>query len=552
MVPVWAAVVLAVGYGPLTDLAFPDADLWPLIVPGIAVLLVALRGRGFWGGMGLGTLAGASFYLIHIQWATLFLGVVPWAALSILEALFVGVGSGLIALAYRVVPRHWPGSAGRMLLLPAIVAGLWIARESVSGAWPYGGFAWGRVALSQSESPLAPLVAWVGLDGLGFLLVFLTAALVEAAVGGARLTVGAPFPATRVPRVPFPDRPADAVEPVRSRSTPGRLWRVLVPAITVVALTAWPAWNVAEAGSLRVGAVQGNGPAGYFDRAEQGEVRDAQFEATLPLIGEDLDLVVWPEASAELDPRRDATTEAMLGYLSSSIGAPLLVGAITERDGELFNSSLLVESDDEGTGVSAQYDKHRPVPFGEYVPDRAFWEPFAPELIGLIQREYTPGTGSAALRIGQLTAAVSICFDIVDDALTRDAVRDGASVIIAQTNNADFGETDENQQQLAIARMRAIETGRSLLNLSTVGTSQAIGPDGTTIAALPAYTATQMAVDLPLSRSTTPAIVIGPAVSTLVTVGGLSALAAAVVVAARRRGDVLRGDRPPAVGGGAA
>ena len=50
-----------------------------------------------------------------------------------------------------------------------------------------------------------------------------------------------------------------------------------------------------------------------------------------------------------------------------------------------------------------------------------------------------------------------------------------------QTNNADFRDTDENLQQLAFARMRAIETGRSVVNLSTVGTSQVIAPDGTTI-----------------------------------------------------------------------
>ena len=64
--------------------------------------------------------------------------------------------------------------------------------------------------------------------------------------------------------------------------------------------------------------------------------------------------------------------------------------------------------------------------------------------------------------------------------------RDGAEVYMFQTNNADFRGTDENLQQLAFARMRAIETGRAVVNLSTVGTSQVIAPDGTTIDGLPA------------------------------------------------------------------
>ena len=32
----------------------------------------------------------------------------------------------------------------------------------------------------------------------------------------------------------------------------------------------------------------------------------------------------------------------------------------------------------------------------------------------------------------------------------------GANVILAPTNDADFGRTDESAQQLAIARLRAI------------------------------------------------------------------------------------------------
>ena len=58
-----------------------------------------------------------------------------------------------------------------------------------------------------------------------------------------------------------------------------------------------------------------------------------------------------------------------------------------------------------------------------------------------------------------MLAGIAICFDIVDDQLmTRDAWSEGAQVIFAQTNNADFGRTDESVQQLAIARIRAIET----------------------------------------------------------------------------------------------
>src|SRR5690606_19636953 len=111
-----------------------------------------------------------------------------------------------------------------------------------------------------------------------------------------------------------------------------------------------------------------------------------------------------------------------------------------------------------------------------YVPNREFWSLFAPELIGLIQRDYTPGTRDAVFDVGEATVSVNICFDIVDDRLIRGSVHDGAQAIFAQTNNADFGRSDETVQQLAIARIRAIETGRTVVNISTVGVSAVILP----------------------------------------------------------------------------
>ncbi len=56
------------------------------------------------------------------------------------------------------------------------------------------------------------------------------------------------------------------------------------------------------------------------------------------------------------------------------------------------------------------------------------------------------------------------------------APKTGAQLYLLQSNNGDFRGTDENLQQAAFARMRAIETGRSVVNVSTTGTSQAFAP----------------------------------------------------------------------------
>jgi apolipoprotein N-acyltransferase len=175
------------------------------------------------------------------------------------------------------------------------------------------------------------------------------------------------------------------------------------------------------------------------------------------------------------------------------------------------------------------------VPFGEYVPDRAVWRTFAPDLIDLIQREYTPGTTDNVFNINGTLVGVNICFDIVDDQILTESVDEGARVILASSNTADFGHTDESAQQLAIARIRAIELGRSVVNISTVGLSAIIAPDGSITQSLPWFTAASMVGNVPLSSTVTPAVFAGRQIEWLVSGFGLAALILGGLVSRTRR-----------------
>ncbi|TBN56599.1 apolipoprotein N-acyltransferase [Glaciihabitans arcticus] len=506
LLPLWGAILVALGAGPVLDDGFPDGNLWPLTLVGIALVLVTLVGRSAWGSLLVGLVGGLSFYLVHIEWAALFLGLVPMTALATLESLFFSVGALLITLAYRWLPLLWSGAAGRLGMLPLAIAGLWTAREAIASVWPYGGFAWGRVSLSQSQSPLADLFSWVGVSGVSFLMVWVVALAVEA--------------------VRFGDAP--------------RLLRctLAVGAASLVLIV--PVLPPATDGTLRVLAVQGNGKAGYFDERQQGDLLQAQLDATAPFIGEDVDVVVWPESGTDIDPLRSAAVARALDQVSESFDAPLVTGVIQARGEQIFNSSVVWNA---GEGIGDTYDKRHPVPFGEYVPDRAFWRPFAPDLIDLIGRDYTPGTSDAVVDLGGVIAGLNICFDIVDDQLMTETVRDGAQLVFAQSNNADFGAvragvqyfTDESVQQLAIARIRALELGRSVVVISTVGTSEIIGPDGVTLDSLPIYTPGGMVTEVPLSSAVTPAVALGRGIEWLVSGFGLAALLVAGAASRRRR-----------------
>lgn len=497
LVPTWAGFVVAAASGPVTDAGFPDRGIWPLTFVGIALVLISLVGRSAPGALAVGFVAGCSFYFTHISWAALFLGPLPMSALSVLESLFVSAGAATLALAYRWIPRVWPGALGRLGLLPVVIGGLWTAREAWSAVWPYGGFSWGRMAMSQSAGPFAPLFAWFGISGVTFVMVGLVALGVEAVRMG---TIPAPL-------------------------------RAIVAVAALSAVLVIPPWRVITDGSLRVIAVQGNGKAGYFDRREDGDLLKAQLDATFPLIGTPTDVVLWPEGATDRSPLTDSYTAGAFDYISKQFDAPLVGWAVTERDGLTYNTEMLWVA---GRGAVDLYDKKHPVPFGEYVPDRRFWEPFAPDLIGLIAREYTPGRTDNVFDVNGVTVGVNICFDIVDDQILTESVDQGARAIFASSNNADFGHTDESAQQLAIARIRAIELGRSVVNISTVGRSAVIAPDGRILDQLPWYTAGAMVQDVPLSSQLTPAVVIGRQLEWLVS--GFS-LAAVIIgaLALRRR-----------------
>lgn len=495
----WQAVIVATVGGVLNALAFPGAGWWPLIFIGTPLILLSLVGRHVWGSLLVGVVAGFAFWGTLIFWITVYLGPIPWLALAGLESMFFALGCALVALAWRWGDQAFHTPWGRLGFMPLVIAGLWTLREFVTSNWPYGGFSWGRLAFSQSESPFGELVAWVGVSGLSFLLAWVGALVVQVA---------------------------------RERTAAHRTIRGLLPVTLLALLVAVPAFPVVQSGTLRVAAVQGNADAGLFAQYTPGQNLEDHLAATEPLYGQDVDLVVWPENASDLNPLTNPQAAAALDQVTKRMNAPLITGTITSEGEKTFNSLLLWEN---GEGAVDQYDKIHPVPFAEYIPDRDFWYPLAPDLLSLIPRDYTIGARDNLFNINGVMAGVAICFDIVDDGLVRQMIAGGADIIIAPTNNADFGRTDESVQQLAIARMRAIETGRSLVNISTVGTSAIIAPDGSAIDRLPTFEPGSMVQTVPLSQTTTLATVAGQGIELAVSTLGLLGLIVSMLHARRRR-----------------
>lgn len=455
--------------------AFPTEGVWivALLIPGL--LFLATRGLGFWGGAALGFVAGQIYYITHIEWLALYLGPVPLIALSTLMSSFFAVGVGVTSWLYR---RLKPKGFG-LVTFAFAAASIWTLREWIGSNFPYGGFPWSRLGMTQADGWFAKYAWWGGISLISFAMVLIS------------MLVALMF-------IEFRKRKPEKLVPMAAIA----IGVAIVPLVTPIGM------GTQQAGEIRIAAVQGNALAGLFSNQERGAILQNHLDASYASIPEsaDLDLIVWPENASDVSPLDSPDARAEIEKLVATYDAPISFGTITRRGEDVFNSTIFWEPE---LGPTDFYDKKRPVPFAEYVPDRPFWRSLAPDLIDLVPRGYSFGSRDGIFASDKFTVGSLICFEIAADDIPRGLAIEGAQVILSQTNNADFGYSDETFQQAAIARLRAIETGRAVVNISTVGLSAIYLPDGSVLDELTWYTPDAMVQNVPLIKGTTPATGIG-------------------------------------------
>jgi apolipoprotein N-acyltransferase len=463
-----------VAAGLMTETAFPGKSWWPMAYLGVGLLMVALRRDSARWGFVVGLTWGLAFFGPHLWWADGAVGQpIGWVALSVMEAVAVGLFGAVWVWARRApLVRRW------VWLQVVAFAVLWVAVEQLRGRVPFGGFPWGRLAFSQTDAPLLSLAPVGG----------------TTLVSGAVALVGALL--------------ATALAHLDRRRVAGAA--VLVAAAVTVAPALVPLATRAEAGTLRVGAVQGDVPTRGAEAMSQARaVAQNHSDGTTALLDRvepgDLDLVLWPESASDVDPRTDDEVARVVDGAAEAIGAPILLGTQRFFPDVRYNDYILWQP---GEGSAAAYTKQHPVPFGEYIPYRDVFRSIT-SAVDLVGRDMAAGTEMALLpvpveRLGRtVPLTTAICFEVVYDDLVRESVLAGGELIVIPTNNASFGLTQESTQQLAMSRFRAVEHGRAVVQISTVGVSGIIAPDGAVLDRTGLFTAEQMVEELPLRTSLT-------------------------------------------------
>lgn len=419
--------VLAVLAGLTIAASVPPWGWWPLAFVGVALWDRALadaswlaRGRRSW-------LVGVAWLLPSMLWM--------WDLTAPGYLLAVVAFATYFAIASALVP---PAAPARWIGLPAAIVLAEVARWRV----PFGGVPLSTLAMSQAAAPVGQTAR------LG------TAIVVSGvvAVGGVAL----------------------------SAAVTRRWWATAVGAGVIVGLTLVA--SVAPRGSdtapLTFALVQGGGP--QRTRAattDEREVFERHLDAS-DVIATPVDVVVWPENVVAVEGPLTETVEGdELAELARRLDATLVVGATEGIDRQAFRNASIVYSP--AGEVIARYDKVRRVPFGEYVPLRGIVERLAGEGSGLSARDAVAGEGPAVVDTPAGRLAVVISWEVFFTDRVRDGVLAGGEVLLNPTNGSSYWLTQVQSQQLASSQLRAIESGRWVLQAAPTGFSAVVDPDGT-------------------------------------------------------------------------
>lgn len=503
--------LLAVAAGLCLSLAF-EPLAWAWLVPvAVAAYVLLTRGLRLRRAFLVGLVFGLAFYLTHIVWMRA-VGTPAWLALSTLEALFYAALGPVSALLQR---RPW---------WPVRFAAAWTTAEVVRSGWPLSGMPWGRLAFAVADTPVQQALPYAGAVGVSFLLALLGALVAWLAAG--------------------------ATEGQGGRVAAG-LW--LAGLVAVLAVPVVRPWTFQADGEATVAAVQGDVPGRGDDILyDYRQVTENHVEATEDLAADVAagreprpDFVLWPENSTAVDPFDDAETNAGITRAVDAVGVPVLVGAIVDgdEDNQVLNQGIVW---DPVTGAGERYTKRNPVPFGEYIPLREVFTRYQFfDRLREVGRDMLTGTRDEPLRIGDLTVADAICFDVAyDDGLVAQ-IRNGAELLVVQSSNATFIRTDQIDQQFAITRLRALETGRWVAVATTNGVSGIIAPDGEVVATTDPRTRAVLVARVGLSNQVTPAMRIEPwagGVAAALTVLGLLGVLLPYARHERRAPEDVRGE----------
>lgn len=431
---------------------------WPVTLPQGLAWLGLVQGRPLWWAQGLALailvgllrtsaswrVAALRGWVFATAWLActfgwLFTSMHTYGGLAApLAVLAVLALAGLLALYYAAAAGiFWRLTLVHPVWAALAFAALWLLAELARGLL-LTGFGWGAIGYAHIEGPLAGLVPWVGLYGVGFVAAGLAACLALTWRAGLM----------------------------------GHWDDALKSVVMLLALLLLPPWlpqpQGGSAGTLDVTLLQGNIPQNEKFDAETGVFKALQW------YGEQLQqsqsaLVITPETAVPLLPEQlpegywQALQQRFAGGAQAAlVGIPL--GSFREG----YTNSVVGFKP--GQASPWRYDKHHLVPFGEFIPPFFRW---FTNLMNIPLGDFNRGALPQPTFDwqGQRLAA-TICYEnLFSEELASQFLVDAKAptILVNMSNLGWFGDSLAMDQHLQIARLRALEFDRPFLLATNTG-----------------------------------------------------------------------------------
>ncbi len=536
---VWPLLAALIS-GVLLAMCFPGWNLSGMVWVWMLPLFPAIwRGRSKRYGFGIGYCAGFAFWLLNLKWLwtvsglggmvmaaflALYFGLWgaiavsignPWRKRGGRQAGRSAVGAIQQKIAQKEATQKKSGLLGGVLnesicslRFAMINAAAWVGVEWLRG-WVFTGFGWNGLGVAFHDTPvLAQAADLVGVTGLAFLPVFMSAVLVQSA---SRIK-GEVASGKLRPRLDFS-----------------------VAALLLAVHFCYGVWRIKDVGSwqterVRVLLIQENIPQdikwdprsvadilqGYSDSTEAAikELEDSNVELLQANVDRDVvemkqpDLVIWPESAVpnpllfvegEKHHYIYGDTAHLLENEIRPLGNFSIIAGMNEFEarhddalvkwkegGRQYNSMAVVAPDGALEQSIQTYRKIHLVIFGEYIPfvDRL---PFLGEIFKFsagadFSGNFDAGTSTEPMvvdvRDGEVQLIPSVCFEDTVGRLTRKFVRPAPQMIINVTNDGWFKQSEAAAQHMANARFRAIELRRPMVRSANTGVSGIVSVTG--------------------------------------------------------------------------
>ena len=441
-------LILSIVSGALMALIFPQLNLSWLAWFGLLPLLFALSRtkdprQAAWCGFFFGIpFYGITFSFISTlgEWVGQLI-FLAWIILIVYYALYTALFGYLF--------KKLTGERFSFWLAPF----LWTLIEWLRSLGPFGIVP--HLGYSQWQwTGLIQIAALGGVMGLSFLIVWVNAWLAEAF---------------------FAKQPANR--------------KLLFAALALVSLglalgyglSTFTADQIKLGRPLTLALVQGN-----YDQNEKLEfanlpkIKETYLQLSQQSLAGHPQIIVWPETAIPFYIQDDKLYLEALKSLAKNNRVNLALGLPRYENKQAYNSTLFISSNGEIIGWQ---DKHKLVPFGEYVPFRPIIIPFLKTIRSLKYTLFLQQDFSASAAVGPISTpvgkiGVGICSDAFFSEIFRDFDSQDVDYYLVITNLAWYKHSSAGSKQLMTNCLRAVEFRRYVVQSGNNGITAIIDPWG--------------------------------------------------------------------------